>query len=317
MVDGQRLDTDCKTCPVCRETSCTDWFIKNGHDHYRCPTCGHGFVCPVPSTEVLAAYYGGLNSGLSSDCSWATEPRHKVRLWKRLLRQVQQSSGKGPLVDLGCGAGQFLKVAGECGWHASTGVEISDKAAAMARDAVSAEIYESAWQDTALERNYFAAVALLDVLEHEPAPHALVAHVFELLRPGGSLIITVPNITGVSLRCLGKEAYVAIPPEHLSYFSRESLRQMLSQAGFQMAYESTCDIYLKEWLRFLPDGRKSSAPEASDADRRAHYDRSYRRMTGHLALGGISAVNRVLGLFGVGDQLVVVAAKPQHERDRP
>ncbi len=315
MTASQPKDDESKACPACGAGGCSHWFAKDGYDHLRCPVCRHGFVHPVPPSEVIAAYYAELSGGLTSYASWETEPRHKIRLWARLLEKVRQWSGDGPLVDLGCGAGQFLKRARERGWESLTGIEISAKAAAMARDTVPVPIHESAWRDVALDKNHFAAAALLDVLEHEPDPRALLQHVFDLLRPGGCLIITVPNTRGVSLRCLGRSAYAVIPPEHLSYFCRESLGRMLSEVGFDRAYDSTCDIYLKEWLRFVPGGGNSSGSESAGAVQRAHYERSYRRMTGSLALYGISAVNILLGLVGAGDQLVVIARKPPEKRD--
>ena len=312
-----RAHSEQRSCPACGGVDASHWFVKHGYDHWRCTACGHGFVHPIPAMAEIAAYYAALNDGLSSDCSWSTEPRHKIVLWRRLLGAVLRGSGRGPLLDIGCGAGQFLKLAAEEGWHDAQGIEIAPKAAAMAREAAGAHIHEGAWRDVTLAHGHFAAAAMLDVLEHDPAPGALLRQVFDWLRPGGSLIITVPNIHGLSLRCLGSNAYVAIPPEHLSYFSRRSMERMLSRAGFSTAYHATCDIYLKEWLRFLPRRRPGAAEPPPDALQRARYERAYRRMTGTLALHGIGALNRVLGVAGAGDQRVVIARKPAPEQETP
>ncbi len=264
----------------------------------------------MPSQAEIDAYYQGLNSGLSSDASWQTEAGHKCQLWRRLLDGVERTSGRGPLLDLGCGGGQFLQLAAECGWTESSGVEPSPKAIAIARAAVSAPIHEGSWKEVSLQPTTFAAVALLDVLEHDTDPHGLLAHCFHLLRPGGSLIITVPNIHGLSIRCFGREAYVVIPPEHLSYFTAKSLRLLLLKAGFAPPRTFTCDLYLKEWLRFFTRIQKGAPVAREHADGKTQYLKWHHRLSGGIALRGIGAVNALLAILGCGDQLVAVAQKP-------
>lgn len=264
----------------------------------------------MPHQRDIDAYYQNLNSGLSSDASWQTDAGHKVRLWRKLLDHVEHNSGNGPLIDLGCGGGQFLQFAVAHGWRAASGVEPSPKAVAIARSAVVAPIHEGAWKDVSLQPASFAAVALLDVLEHDTDPYGLLTHSYDLLRPGGSLIITVPNIRGLSIRCFGRNAYVLIPPEHLSYFTAKSLRLMLLNAGFAPPRTFTCDLYLKEWLRFFTGFLKGKRAELGPADGRERYLKWHHRFSGSVALRGIGAVNAMLAVLGCGDQLVAVAQKP-------
>lgn len=298
-------------CPVCGSDFTRPWLAKNGYDHGRCNACGHGFVFPVPPSADINTYYQSLDAGLSSDCSWQTEAGHKRQLWGHLLQRVEHNSGRGPLLDLGCGGGQFLQLAAECGWSDACGVEPSPKAVRIARSAVSVPIHEGSWKDINLAPGSFAAIALLDVLEHDVDPVGLLAHGLALLRPGGSLMITVPNIHGLSLRCFGKEACVVIPPEHLSYFTAKSLRLMLLKAGYAMPHTTTCDLYLKEWLRLLPGSKKGNADAPADSTRKEHYMKWHHRLTSGIALTGIAAVNVFLGLSGCGDQLVAIALKPR------
>ena len=79
--------------------------------------------------------------------------------------QVEELSGRGPLLDLGCGTGQFLTFAYEQGWRELMGLELAPAAAATARKRVSAEIYVSDLTETsrggALRRRF-----LWDIIEH-------------------------------------------------------------------------------------------------------------------------------------------------------
>ncbi|MBX3180215.1 MAG: class I SAM-dependent methyltransferase [Candidatus Hydrogenedentes bacterium] len=285
------------------------WLEKVGYTLYWCGPCQFGFVYPAPTGGALSKYYGALASGLSSCCSWEVEPVHKIGLWESMLGRAEKRIGPGPLLDVGCGAGQFIQVAERAGWGPVTGIEISDTAAALAEKASSATIHRGAWSDVSLPANTYAAAALLDVLEHDRDPAALLAYIRNALRPGGCLLITVPNVAGLSLRCFGASAGVVIPPEHLSYFSRRSLARMLAQLGFELVWVSTCDLYLKDWLRYLPRSARGEVPADARVAHREGYLHWYRRLTGPLALAGIRAANVFLGITGLGDQLVCVARK--------
>lgn len=295
---------------MCGSNSTRPWLSKNGYAHGRCNACGHGFVYPVPDPVEISSYYQSLDTGLSSDCSWQTEAGHKRHLWRQLLQRVERHSGVGPLLDLGCGGGQFLELASECGWKDSCGVEPSPKAVRIARNAVPFPIHEGTWKDIDLTPGNFAGIALFDVLEHDGDPDGLLAHCIALLRPGGTLMISVPNIHGLSLRFFGAEACVVIPPEHLSYFTAKSLRQMLLKAGFEKPSTTTCDLYLKEWIRLLPGSKKGGAESDSGGVRKEYYMKWHKRLTGALAVSGIAAINVLLGIAGCGDQLVATAIKP-------
>jgi len=297
-------------CPVCGGGGTRSWLEKEGYRHRYCPECQLGFLHPVPDADQLDAYYASLDSGLSSDCSWQTEPRHKCQLWRSMLKRVERRSGRGPLLDLGCGAGQFLRLAREEGWEDLVGIEVSERAATMARSAVDAPIHTGSWTEVNIDQGHFAGVALLDVLEHAPDPAALLRHVHRCLRPGGALMITVPNANGLSIRCFGNKSSVVIPPEHVAYFTKTSLARLLNREGFVVEWQSTCDVYLKDWLRFLPRGTGDGAPAPGEDVRRAEYARWYRRFTGNTALWCIGAVNVGLACTGLGDQLVCIARKP-------
>lgn len=303
-------------CPVCGSDFTRPWLSKNGYDHGRCNACGHGFVYPVPPPTEISAYYQSLDAGLSSDCSWQTEAGHKRQLWRQLLQRVERSSGRGPLLDLGCGGGQFLQLASECGWSDACGVEPSPKAVCIARSAVPFPIHGGTWKDIDLAPRSFAGIALFDVLEHDGDIDGLLAHCLTLLRPGGSLMVTVPNIHGLSLRCFGKDACVVIPPEHLSYFTAKSLRLMLLKTGFAMPKTTTRDLYLKEWLRLLPGSKKTLSESDAGSIRKAHYLKWHQRLTSGMAISGIAAVNVMLEIFRCGDQLVATAAKSRGAQPR-
>lgn len=292
------------SCPACKSVAVKEWFTKSGHLHYRCRDCRHGFLWPVPPTEVVDQYYEELSDGYSSGCSWTMEPGHKLALWRRLLSSVEKNGGRGPLLDIGCGSGTFLESSRSQGWAELEGIEISPRAVAMARARSGAQLWSGSWRDVDLRASHYAVVSIFDVLEHDPDPDGLLTFIRHALRPGGALLLTVPHVSGLSLRFFGERAFTVIPPEHLAYYSVESIRRLLARSGFEIVSSFTSDIYIKEWLRFRP--RAVTRNEDAQWDE-ARYRAVYARMTGTAALSVIGLANRLLKGLQLGDQLVVTA----------
>ncbi len=68
-------------------------------------------------------------------------------------------------------------------------------------------------------------------VEHLRRPMAYLKEACRVLRPGGKLVISVPNSSGLASLVLGRRyRYVCI--EHLSYFTSGSLTGALARAGF-------------------------------------------------------------------------------------
>jgi SAM-dependent methyltransferase len=106
----------------------------------------------------------------------------------------------------------------------------------------------------------FDAVTLWDVLEHLPDPHAAVAEVARLLRPGGRLVLTTGDVGSLAARLSGSRWHLYTIPEHLFFFSRRSLRLLLAAHGLRVESERAESAvytlgYLVERLRKTLLGR--------------------------------------------------------------
>jgi SAM-dependent methyltransferase len=76
------------------------------------------------------------------------------------------------------------------------------------------------------------------VIEHLFSPRAFVARCAELLRPGGLLVLTCPNVDGFDVRLLG-EVSATVDAEHLNYFSPGSLSALVERCGFTVIERGT------------------------------------------------------------------------------
>lgn len=316
VADGQ-ADGQVAACPLCGgggEPS----IEKAGYRYHSCSACRTLFLHPVPPPEALAAYYRDPAAEQKSRFSWEQSHRHAHRGWRRALEEAARLAGPGPLLDVGCGAGQFLSFARALGFEDLAGVELSPEAAEAARRATGATVHGVDLLRAPLPSGHFAAVTLWDVLEHLADPRRALRRVAELLRPGGVVVIATPNRGGITLRALGSRTLVVTPPEHLFLASRPGLAGAVAAEGFLTRRLEASDLYLKEWVRLLrrEDGAESAGAGQAGAralagDGRRSYVRLYEWLTALPVFPALhSAANAVLRATRLGDQLLALAQKP-------
>ena len=145
----------------------------------------------------------------------------------------------GRILEIGCGAGATL------GWLKSArrveyaaGIELMAAPAEEARG-VCDEVLVGNVERIMLpfEPASFDLILALDVLEHLIDPWALIPRLHALLRPGGHLIASIPNVAhySVSLPLLrGRWTYVRsgiLDATHLRFFVQSSVEQLLTCSG--------------------------------------------------------------------------------------
>lgn len=145
------------------------------------------------------------------------------------------------VLEVGCGAGatlHWLKQSGRC--DHTVGVELFESAAAFARGRVDELLVGNA--ETLLPGPLapasFDLVLCLDVLEHMIDPWAFMAQVQALLKPGGLVIASIPNVRHLrvvlGLLLAGRWQYAddgILDRTHLRFFTRESALALMAPAG--------------------------------------------------------------------------------------
>lgn len=150
------------------------------------------------------------------------------------------------VLEVGCGAGgtlAWLKATGRAGWVG--GIELDPDAAARARPQLDLVLEGDAGLLLPhLPPQSLDLILCLDVLEHLVDPWQTLQQLQALLRPGGKLIVSLPNIRHYSvllpLLVAGRWHYTdagILDRTHLRFFSRESARGLLLQAGLQVRAE--------------------------------------------------------------------------------
>ncbi len=310
-------------CPLCGEAG-VPAFEKLGYAHHDCTGCHTLFVHPVPPPEILSSYYQDVANEQKSRVCWEQSHRHAHAGWRRMLGRMARLAGTGPLLDVGCGAGQFLAFARDLGWDELEGIELSPGAAEAARQVTGAPIHQKDLLTASLGRGRLAAVTMWDVLEHLSDPRFALRRVYDLLRPGGVVVVATPNRWGVTLRTLGSRTLVVTPPEHLFLATRRGLLAAMVAEKLEIQGVQTVDIYLKEWVRLFRKeegaGREAASspagPETDGGPERRAYVRTYERLTSFAAFAVLQGLaNALLRATGLGDQIVMLAQKPAGRPD--
>jgi SAM-dependent methyltransferase len=146
-------------------------------------------------------------------------------------------------LEIGCGTGNtlsWLRELKQCNWIG--GVEVSPEAAASAREKLDA-VFEGNIEemDLPIEKNSLDLVLCLDVLEHLIDPWRMVRRLRDLLKPGGALIVSVPNVRNrdilFPLLFKGKWEYAEaglLDRSHLRFFVRDTAVQLVESSGLRV-----------------------------------------------------------------------------------
>jgi len=236
-------------CPVCGSNqfkpfiTCTDFFVTGENFEIRkCLGCGFKFTANVENEETIGHYYQSEEYISHSNTSkgLVNAVYHKVRNYmlgrKRGLVKKATGLKTGRILDVGTGTGFLLNEMKYHGWQV-TGTEISDNARAFSKKEFGLEIHEPD-QLFQFEKESFDAITLWHVLEHIHNLDENMAAFSKLLKPGGKLIIAVPNPTSYDARHY-REFWAAYDvPRHIWHFGPEQMKQFGEKHGFKLVRTS-------------------------------------------------------------------------------
>ncbi len=192
------------------------------HPLVRCAACGLVFLNepPVRPTHDDPHRFGPLAEAVVHSFR-AARARFAARL----------APPGGRVLDVGCGRGMFLEEMKRRGF-AVRGTEASADLAAHAPAGIPVDSREFA--PGSFEPGSFELVSIWHVLEHLPAPHLALRAAREVLVPGGTLVVAVPNFGSLQARCGGEHWQHLELPRHRFHFTPDTLRARLEAAGFRI-----------------------------------------------------------------------------------
>lgn len=143
-----------------------------------------------------------------------------------------KNSNNNKLLDIGCGNGNFIKKLQGFGWD-TYGIDMDEKAIAYCK---SKKLNVSAGDifSQNFNTNQFDVITINNVIEHLRHPIKVINKVYELLKPGGKLIVVTPNTESDLFFKYRSFWYHLDPPRHLFLFNEKNLQQMLEDNMFKI-----------------------------------------------------------------------------------
>jgi SAM-dependent methyltransferase len=221
-------------CPVCAAEHRGATLDVRGFHVATCARCGLGWLTDGghPGAAFYdEAYFQGGEDAVGYRDYLSLEPALRRSAVLRLRRILGRRGGRA--LDVGCGPGFFLDVARAAGF-AVQGVEVSPFAARYARERLGLSVVEGPFPGAPLPAGGFELVTLWDALEHLAAPHAVMAEVARVLAPGGALVLSTGDRTALVARLSGRRWHLYNLPEHLFFYSPESLRRLMAAHGIAL-----------------------------------------------------------------------------------
>lgn len=241
---------------------------------YRCLDCLVCYLDPRPNSKTVGLAYASYHTHVAAsrnpdnllgkaklalrngylNNTWNTSLRPSLPLLARVLTQLfpkwmrmrerqilrdLPKPAKGTLLDIGCGAGSFLKMAKMVGWSVQ-GIDFDWEAVKVARkEGIDArqggiELFDG-------QNDLFDVVTVSHVIEHVHEPRKLVEACLRILKPGGTFWIETPNFDSHGRKLFGKDWRGLEPPRHLVLFNTENLSKLLADSGFR-------NIRHAEWM---------------------------------------------------------------------
>jgi 2-polyprenyl-3-methyl-5-hydroxy-6-metoxy-1,4-benzoquinol methylase len=199
----------------------------------RCPSCGFLYRNPGIRPERLGDLYAGQGYGRFLTGRYGRNRQLRYRISMDRFDPLFADGRGRRLLDFGCGAGLFLEVAHERSFDCY-GVDLSCNAVERAHKRPGgANAHFGRPEDVPeIAQGGFDLITLWSVLAHLPRPSEEIGKLRRLLAPDGALVILTVNANSLLLKAR-HEGWNGFTPNHLVFFSQETLARMLRALGFE------------------------------------------------------------------------------------
>ncbi len=255
----------------------------------RCSRCAFMFMNPPFTDNAVRQLYGSDYYSGRSDYSYmderAIEP-FAMHVWKNRLKFIARRAPQGNFLDIGAAFGGLMKAARQ--HFIPHGIELSDYAGSAARELFGERLHIGTLRDHPFPGDSFAAITMIELIEHIDDPLAALRECHRLLRKDGLLVIQTANMRGRQAKALG-DRYDYFMPGHLSYFSKSNLCEALRRCGF-----TSLKVYYPVEFGLIPKLLKSRHAFESMSDYRAWLRIAWYHVRSKIHLGDFAMTSSMV-----------------------
>jgi 2-polyprenyl-3-methyl-5-hydroxy-6-metoxy-1,4-benzoquinol methylase len=306
-------------CCVCGNKNPGEFKLKYQKENFSMVTCNRCSMHFIPPYFRKKISYTGYKSEAVTEAvrkgnNWVKIQRHKLR-----FKFIQKFIKKGKLFDLGAGWGHFMLAGKELGYDVY-GVEISEQPYQYCVNDLKLPVDHIDFFDMD-ESRQFDIITMWDVLEHIDKADEFLAKCSKLTRPGGFLVLQVPQIDSYLARHRGDE-WKMMGLDHVNYFGKKTIRQILEKNGYEVlkiksSYELKLFIMytLLPWLKKLKGKKDQSLRQVNSTINAAERQNYFNTFTSKpmwqlkLFVWAHDFIYNALSLLNIGEEMMVAARK--------
>jgi SAM-dependent methyltransferase len=169
----------------------------------------------------------------------ALRRRDPERPWYGYAARVLPPPPLGRWADLGCGRGEFIELASG-GEKSGIGLDFAVSSAQALRKTGRPALAADLNRALPFATGSLDGASLIEVIEHIVQAEQLVAELARVIRPGGWLVVTTPNVVHIAYRW---RALTGHPPKqegyHYRFFTRLTLEKLFDEAGFTLRAQAS------------------------------------------------------------------------------
>lgn len=214
-----------------------------------CKDCGLFYTDRILTKSEANTFY---NYRTYENVNFGEEHRKYYNSQLDYINSVTSLKNKN-FLDIGCGSGYLLNLARKRG-AIPTGIEIDKRIIDFARKKYQLKIInKDLLEFDQTNQNYYDIIVISAVIEHLANPLEYLKKIYALLKPGGILYVTTPEICFFSKYIIGH--YIL---GHYTFPSRKLITSKLKEIGFQILACKSTRLTFNRILSFIPKLLKSS-----------------------------------------------------------
>jgi len=243
-------------CPLCGEQDeelvlvARDLlFAKPGRYRLvRCRGCALEYVNPRPTPPALGPHYPEDYFGYAIHEKEPPLIAPLLRAFARgiskrriayLERVIGRVEGSLQVLDVGCGVNRLLQHMRELRGVEGLGLDFKPEIVDHVQNTLGMPIVEGTLHTAGFEDARFDVVLMMEYLEHESDPKAVLAEARRVTKPGGHIALELPHISSLPGRLFRSVWWNLDIPRHLIFPTEASLRRMLDDVGYELVSVKT------------------------------------------------------------------------------
>ncbi len=230
--DSESLKT--VSCPVCGGESFIHRWLIDGARFVQCKACRLVLQNPQPISQDLGARY--------DDEYFRYEVENEEAFFRLMMLGLNDASffdkivptlpSVNRILDIGCATGRLLSHFKSLGWETG-GVDLCAESANYGNKKYDVGIQVGDLLQLGLKEGYYSVIHASHLIEHVDNPGIFVNEIARLLIKGGVFICVTPSIDGFQALLHGGK-WRSLIPDHITLFSRKTLKRLLRNAGLSV-----------------------------------------------------------------------------------